>query len=60
MGDTSTGGTGPSADHTTGNGMKMLPLFYLPPLLLLKIDSYLFLRWNFIRKGWELKINGIR
>lgn len=36
MGDTPTGGTGPSADHTTGNGTKMLPWLHLPPLLVLE------------------------
>ena len=38
-GSTPSGGTGPSADHTTGNGMKRLSGMNLLPLLLLKTES---------------------
>ena len=39
QGSTPSTGTGPSADHTTGNGMKRLSGLHLLPLLLLKIES---------------------
>ena len=39
QGSTPSTGTGPSADHTSGNGMKRLSGLHLLPLLLLKIES---------------------
>ena len=63
-GSTSSMYTGPSADHTTGNGMNRdLPWLYLPPLLHLKIGRNLIYCYGGIlcpRRGSSNKCNEVK
>ena len=60
MADTPSSSTGPSADHTTRNGMKMLHSLRLPPSPILITESdvfFFFLRWLFKPKGEDPRID---